>query len=67
MAYDSQLMFPELENISGTISAAVMVGEMTPMFCAKSSVKLRTPGLRRRSGEPDSVFVSRFMILIWLW
>ena len=28
-------------NISGTMSAAVMVGEMSAMFCASSSMKFR--------------------------
>jgi hypothetical protein len=34
-------MLPELENMSGTIRAAVMVGEISAMFCANSSQKLR--------------------------
>ena len=34
-------MFPVLENISGTISTAVIVGEMSAMFCATSSLKFR--------------------------
>jgi hypothetical protein len=62
MAYDSQLMFPEFENMRGTIRAAVMVGDMTPMFWARSSVKLRTPGLRRGSEDPEVESISRFMV-----
>jgi hypothetical protein len=42
-------MLPVVENISGTISAAVMVGEMTAMFCATSSTRLRQCGLSRDS------------------
>src|SRR5580698_3550827 len=37
----SQPRFPVFENISGTMSAAVMVGEMRAMFCASSSTKFR--------------------------
>src|SRR5258708_4924379 len=44
-AYESQLMFPVLENISGTINAAVMVGDIRAMFCASNSTKFRQFGL----------------------
>ena len=44
-AYDSQLTLPVFENIKGTISAAVMVGEISAMFCASSSTKFRQFGL----------------------
>src|SRR5260370_32808666 len=37
-------MFPVLENMSGTISAAVIVGEISAMFCASSSTKFRQFG-----------------------
>ena len=37
-------MLPELENINGTIKAAVIVGEISAIFCASSSEKLRQAG-----------------------
>jgi hypothetical protein len=37
----ASLDFPVFENISGTISAAVIVGEMSAMFCASNSTKFR--------------------------
>src|ERR1700677_2584869 len=44
-AKESHPRFPELENIRGTINAAVMVGEISAMFCASSSMKFRQFGL----------------------
>ena len=55
-------MFPELENMSGTINAAVMVGEISAIFCASSSTKLRTCGLRRGSVDPEGEVESEFML-----
>src|ERR1700678_4501289 len=49
-ANENQLMFPLLENIRGTIKAAVIVGEITAMFCANNSAKLRQCGLSLFSG-----------------
>ena len=42
-------MLPVFENISGTINAAVIVGEMSAIFCASNSTKLRQCGLSRDS------------------
>src|SRR5579862_3917014 len=45
IANENHPRFPEFENIKGTISAAVIVGEMSAIFWASSSMKLRQLGL----------------------
>src|SRR5271156_6591709 len=44
IAYASQPPLPAVANISGTISAAVIVGEMRPIFSANSSAKFKQWG-----------------------
>ncbi len=62
-AYDSQLTLPVFENIRGTISAAVMVGEMSAMFCASSSTKFRQFALS--FGSILSVVMARTPFTTW--
>ena len=50
-------MLPEMENISGTISAAVMVGEISAMFCASSSLKFRQFALNLFMAVPFDFWV----------
>src|ERR1700756_5096624 len=56
-------MFPVFENISGTINAAVMVGEISAMFCASSSRKFRQFGLSFVSLFMACGFLSNFEVL----